>query len=373
MNESRHGIVVFFVGYLVLMYLMGLMLWPFLSSIIFAGILAGSFFPVMRAINTRIKHPRWSAIIVCLIIVLAIFLPSVFIIIKLSEEALTLYQAIKQKLSEDDLEQLMFGVRYFPEILREMFEIANLDFNVATIKSIILETSKEASSWIFDLLNSWISNIFSFLMHFVIMLIVIYTLLVDGDRIKAFVLALSPLPDEEEELVIERFNQINYVTLVGNGIGAVIQGVFAGIGFWFAGIGSLTLWTTLMIVLAFIPLVGISIVYIPVCLYLLITGEMVSAIVLMIYCTSVSLIVENWFKSIFVGNRAEIHSTLVFLSIIGGLMVFGIPGIFYGPLIISIFLTFVDLYHKRYNSVVLFGKREELSADEPAELEEIDH
>ena len=113
----------------------------------------------------------------------------------------------------------------------------------------------------------------------------------------------------------------------------------------------------MMIVLAFIPLVGISIVYIPVCIYLLIIGNFVSAIVLLIYCTTVSLIVENWFKSIFVGNRAEIHSTLIFLSIVGGLVVFGIPGIFYGPLIISIFLTFVDLYHKRYNEATLFNRQ----------------
>ena len=180
------------------------------------------------------------------------------------------------------------------------------------------------------------------------MIIVIYTLLVDGERIKKFIFALSPLPDDEEELVIERFNQINFVTLIGNGIGALIQGLLAGIGFWISGIESLTLWTTLMIVLAFIPLVGISIVYIPVCLYLLITGKAITALILFLYCTGISLFVENWFKSKFVGNRAEISPTLIFLSIVGGLAVFGIPGIFYGPLIISIFLTFVDLYHKRY-------------------------
>ena len=113
MNDSKHGIIVFFVGYIVLFYLIGLMLWPFLSSIIFAGILAGSFYPVMKALNSRLKHPRWSAIIICLIIILAIFLPSIFIIVKLSEEALSLYQTIKNHLSDDDLEQLFFGGEFF--------------------------------------------------------------------------------------------------------------------------------------------------------------------------------------------------------------------------------------------------------------------
>ncbi|MBU2512856.1 AI-2E family transporter [bacterium] len=348
MNDSKHSIVVFFVGYIVLFYLLGLMLWPFLSSIIFAGILAGSFSPLMNLINNRLQHPKWSASLVCLIIVLAIFLPSVFIIIKLSEEALNLYQAIGVYLSNKDFEQIFANKKYFPDLVKKTFELMHLEFNFDTIKGIVLEASKNASSAVFDIINSWISNIFSFFLHFIIMLIVIFTLLVDGARIKSFILALSPLPDDEEELVIDRFNQINYVTLIGNGIGALIQGVLAGIGFWVAGIESLTLWTTMMIVLAFIPLVGISIIYIPVCLYLLLSGDTITSIMLFSYCTLISLVVENWFKPRFVGNRSEINSTAIFLSIVGGLAVFGIPGIFYGPLIISIFLTFVDLYHKRY-------------------------
>lgn len=350
-SDSKHSIVVFFVGYIVLFYLIGLMLWPFLASLIFAGILAGSFTPVKRFIQKKIHSNKWSAVIVCLIIVLAIFLPAVFIVVKLAEEALLLYQSLKIALAGDTMEELFFGVKYFPQILEELFDMANMEFEMATVKNLLLESSKDVSTYAFEILNSWISNIFSFFLHFIIMLIVIYTLLVDGERIKSFLLALSPLPDDEEELVIERFNQINYVTLVGNGIGAVIQGILAAIGFWFAGIHSLTLWTTMMIVLAFIPLVGISIVYIPVCIYLLVSGKSIAAVGLFLYCTFISLFVENWFKPRFVGNRAEINSTVIFLSIIGGLAVFGIPGIFYGPLIISIFLTFVDLYHKRYTDV----------------------
>ncbi len=351
MNDSKHSKYVFFFGYIVLFYLIGLMLWPFLSPIIFAGILAGSFSPVMKLIDQKANHRKLSAIIVCLIIILAIFLPSVFIIIKLSDEVSLLVQNIKTHLTDEELEKLLFGFRYSPEILQEVFKMANIEFGVETIKGFLLDTSKNASSVIFSTVNTWITDVFSFFLNFIIMLIVIYTLLVDGPKIKEFLLALSPLPDDEEELVIKRFNQINYVTLVGNGIGALIQGILAAIGFWIAGIESLTLWTSMMIVLAFIPLVGISVVYIPVCIYFLIIGKTISSILLFCYCTIISLAVENWFKPKFVGNRAEINATLIFLSIVGGLAVFGIAGIFYGPLIISIFLTFVDLYHKRYTDV----------------------
>lgn len=348
MNDARHSKIVFFVGYIALFYLIGLMLWPFLTSLIFATILAGSFSPLMDLIDKKLERRKLSATIVCFIIIMSVFIPFVFISIKLSDEALLLYKNLMLQIDDGKLEEILFGSNYFPKIVSDVFEMADVKFNAESVKGLLVDTSKEASSAIFNTLNSWISNMFSFLLHFIIMIIVIFTFLVDGSRIKAFILALSPLPDEEEELVIEKFNQINYVTLVGNGIGAVIQGLLAGIGLWLSGIESLTLWTSLMIVLAFIPLVGISIVYIPICIYILVTGDTVTSIVLFIYCTAVSLVVENWFKPRFVGNRAEINSTLIFLSIIGGLAVFGIAGIFYGPLIISIFLTFVELYHNRY-------------------------
>ena len=348
MNDQKQAKIVFFIGYLVLFYLIGLMLWPFVSSIIFAAIIAGSFMPVMNYLAEKTHHRKWSAILVCLLIVLAVFLPAVFIIIRLSEEALQLYQSIKAYLSQEQLEAFLLDTDRMPGIVKEIFDMANLELNVASIKGLLLEASKSASSTIFDIVNSWISNLFFFFLQFLIMLVVMYTLFVDGTRIKEFFLDLSPLPDDEEELVIEKFNQINYVTLVGNGIGGIVQGILAGIGFWVAGLQSIALWTTTMVILAFIPLVGISIIYIPACIYLLILGKTISGIVLFIYCTIVAQLVENWFKPKFVGNRAQINSTLIFLSIIGGLSVFGVPGIFYGPLIISIFLTFVELYHSRY-------------------------
>ena len=74
-----------------------------------------------------------------------------------------------------------------------------------------------------------------------------------------------------------------------------------------------------MVVLAFIPLVGISIIYIPACIYLYFKGKIIASIVLFIYCTVISILTENWFKAQFIGKRVQINSLLVFFSILGGL------------------------------------------------------
>ena len=329
---------------------MGMLAWPFITPLIFAGIIAGTFYPLLNYLtDKRLLNQKKAAAIVCLLIFLAIILPSVFLVMQLSKEALSLYEFLKTNLTEDKIINYLFEKNYFSGLMGEIFQIADLEYDVATVQNLILDTAKNISATLFEILNLWITNIFSFIFQFLIMMLMIYTLLVDGHSIKRFFLDLSPMPDDEEEKIIEKFNQMNFVTLIGNGIGGLIQGILAGIGFWAAGLESLMLWTTSMVFLAFIPLVGISIIYVPTCIYLFIIGKIWSSVILFIYCTVISLIVENWFKPKFVGNRVKINSTLVFFSIIGGMSVFGIPGIFYGPLIVSIFLTFVTLYHKRYN------------------------
>ena len=180
------------------------------------------------------------------------------------------------------------------------------------------------------------------------MLLVIFGLFSEGQTLKRFAFRLSPLPDSWEQLIVDKFNQMNHVTLVCNGIGGVLQGGFATIGLAIAGVSSLSLWFTLMSLLAFVPLVGISFVYIPASIYFLVVGKVGTGTFLFIYCTVVSLIVEKGFKPKFIGQRVGMSSLLVLFYIIGGMSAFGMAGIFYGPLICTIFLTAVGIYHEKY-------------------------
>ncbi len=350
-ENPNHANAVFLFGYIVLIGLIFWMAWPFLTSIIFALILAGVFHPLKTFLEHKTNSPILASAGICLLIVVSVFVPLVFLVFKLSQESYALYQYLLADLTEERLQELIFQSEYGKTIISKVFDLTGIQINLTYLKELIIDAAKVGSSYLLETLNAWIANIFIFLLHFFIMLVVIFAVLANDDNIKRFLLDFSPLPDEEEEMMIEKFNQMNYVTLVGNGLGGIIQGVLAGVAFFFVGIDSYMLWSTVMIILAFIPLLGISLVYIPACLYLLAIGEIWGSVIIFFYCTAISLIVENWFKPRFVGKRVKIDSTLVFLSIVGGMSVFGIAGIFYGPLIVSVFLTFVSLYHKKYTQL----------------------
>jgi predicted PurR-regulated permease PerM len=103
-----------------------------------------------------------------------------------------------------------------------------------------------------------------------------------------------------------------------------------------------------MSILAFLPIFGIGLVMIPTAGFLVLTGRLSEGVFLFIFYIILSFSIEYIVKPKMVGEQVKMPTLLVFLSIIGGLSVYGILGIIYGPLIITAFLTLSDIYLARY-------------------------
>lgn len=337
--------------FIFLIYLLWIMMKPFFGAILFASIITGSIYPLfLRLLDKTQLTRRIAAIIMCVFVMVVVFFPTIYLSFVLSKEVIIFYQNIATGITDVSVNNYFFGNGHIADLLRNLGSILGIEINLDTFRNEVVNQLRNFSGIAIVTINNIVGNIVIFLFNFVIMILVIYALLAEGIPLKRFLLKLSPLPEDQEELIIDNFNQMNFVTLVCNGIGGLIQGVLAGIGFWLAGINLVVLWTSIMVVLAFIPLLGISIVYIPVCIYLAIIGKTFACIALFIYCSVIALVTENWFKPLFIGKRIQINSLFVLFSIIGGMTVFGFGGIFYGPVIAILFLTTVDLYHKYYST-----------------------
>ena len=107
-----------------------------------------------------------------------------------------------------------------------------------------------------------------------------------------------------------------------------------------------------MALLAFLPIVGIGVVFLPTALFLFLKGRIAASVFFVVLYAVLSFGVEYILKPKIVGNRVQMHTLLVFLSIIGGMKLFGILGIIYGPLVVTCFLTLVDIYHENYQKMV---------------------
>lgn len=179
-------------------------------------------------------------------------------------------------------------------------------------------------------------------------LVVTFYMLIDGHRLRVFVRQLSPFARDDHELIIDKFKEVARGILVGNGIGSAIQGLLGGIAMAVVGLPAPVFWGAVMTVLAFLPIVGISFVVLPATAYLALTGRYAAAIGFFLFCAVQALIVENPVKARLIGRRARMHDLPAFIGIIGGLAVFGVQGLLFGPLIVALFLTLTELYRERY-------------------------
>ena len=174
----------------------------------------------------------------------------------------------------------------------------------------------------------------------------------DGHKLIEFLIDLSPLPRKEDEKLIQKFKDMTGAILMGNGLGGLIQGTAGGIVFAMFGLNSPFLWGVVMAFLAFLPIIGIGVVFLPAALYLFLKGKIAAALFFVVFYGILSGGIEYIFKPKIVGDRVKMHTLLVFLAIIGGLKLFGILGIIYGPLIVTGFLTLTDIYTSNYQRIV---------------------
>jgi predicted PurR-regulated permease PerM len=110
-----------------------------------------------------------------------------------------------------------------------------------------------------------------------------------------------------------------------------------------------------MAILAFFPIVGIAVVFLPASVYLFLKGRIAAGIFFVIFYLIVTSVVEYVVKPKLVGNKVQIHTLLVFISVLGGLKAFGILGIIYGPLVVTAFLTLTDIYRSSYETYIREG------------------
>jgi predicted PurR-regulated permease PerM len=216
------------------------------------------------------------------------------------------------------------------------------------VERALLDTGRSLTQYLAARANAFLSSILSTTLHVIITLFSIFYLFIHGDKLRAFIYRLSPLKDDEDQIFMNKLGEVGRAILVGSGTSSLLQGLVAGIAWVVVGLPSPVLWGILMAVAAFLPLVGIAAVVLPATIYLWIEGRPLAAVLFMIFCMGESFFFEYGIKPRIMGSSMSMNSLLVFLSLLGGIIGFGVPGLVYGPLIMTLFLTLVQLYQTRY-------------------------
>jgi predicted PurR-regulated permease PerM len=338
----------FVIIFLTSIFAFGYVLFGFLTDFILALLFLSLFSPLYKRTLAQVKRKWLASLIVSLVVVFVVAIPTSFVVGSLSAEAAAAYNSSRESLSIAEIDDFLFGVGIFATYAKKISSLVGFEYTHDSVAAQLSSIAGTVTAFLYSQIQTVLGNVFKVVFHFVIMIVMLFYLFIDGPKLKSYLFLLSPLPPEEEELITTQFKNVGRATLFGNGIGSLIQGTIAGVAMAVVGLPSPVMWGSVASIFAFLPLVGIGIVTVPSTIYLIAIERYWAAALFFGLCSAMSLFVENVVKTKLIGDQMKMHNLLIFLSILGGIGTFGIIGILYGPLLVMLFLTFVELYQRNY-------------------------
>jgi predicted PurR-regulated permease PerM len=334
-----------FVALLVLVTLaFGWILLPFYGAVFWGIVLAIVFAPLQRRVLARLghRHPNSAALITLAVVLLMVILPLTLVGMALARELDALYQRIQSGEVDlaRDFNRIVSAMPDWSTRLLQRFGLVD----IAAIQERITTAAAQGSQAIASRALKIGQNTLDIVIEFFVMLYLAYFLLRDGSALQRRVRAAIPLDPGSKRNLFAKFATVVRATVKGNIVIAVIQGTLGGIALWFLDVRGALLWGVLMAVLSLLPAIGAAIVWLPVALFLLATGELVQGFGLIAYGVLVIGLVDNLLRPVLVGNDIKMPDYLVLVSTIGGISVFGINGFVIGPMIAAMFLAAWDIF-----------------------------
>ncbi|MFL5431222.1 MAG: AI-2E family transporter [Myxococcales bacterium] len=347
--ESRKARITFGVLVLVASALFVLVIWPFRAPLFLAVVLAAVFQRPFERTSAFLRGRRkLASAVLTLGVFFAIVLPFASIAAFAVRESLVGLDYLRSELGVTNVTDLKSGQlppRAEAAINRTLGVV---HLNRAQVQEGITRVSEEIRTAAPELLAS--SGRAAF--HTVVMLIALYFLLLEGAGLIEWLGTVSPLQARQTRELLTEFRKVSNASVVGSVVSALAQGILTAIGFAITGVPHALFFGLLTAIASFVPVVGTAIVWVPAVLLLGATGHMTAAIVLAAWCLVFVIGGEHVGKPLLLRGQVEMHTGLVFLSLLGGLEVFGLLGIIIGPLIVSFFLALMRMYRRDFQRVV---------------------
>jgi predicted PurR-regulated permease PerM len=324
------------------------MIQQFLMALFLAGLFSALARPLFLRFESRFGGRRHLASAATLLVMaVLVLIPLTILIGIVVAQAIEITQAVTpwvktQLASPDAFSEGMQRLPFYEEIL--------------PLRNLLLEQAGEAVSATSKFVVGGLSSLTLGTLNFVLMAFVIlysmFFLQMDGDKVVEKILYYLPLKAADEHIMLKKFTSVTRATLKGTLVIGILQGGLAGAAFAVAGIDNWVFWGTVMVVLSIIPAVGSALVWIPACIFLALQGQVGTAIGLGVFCGLVVGSLDNILRPILVGRDTQMHELLIFLSTLGGIVMFGFSGIFIGPLIASFFISIWEMYGVEFADVL---------------------
>lgn len=347
------------------LYLAFSVLEPFLSTIIFATILAALSHSVhKRVLNKLNGRKNLAALTTVSLLTILIVLPLFLVGSAMVNQGLDFVATVRKWIDAGGMDQLsdrstIDNILRWVDINLPFVELRNIDF-----QSGLLTLTQRLSEQFLKQGYEVVGNFASITMRFVIMIFIAFYLIRDGEGMVKAIKHLSPLREDQEDRIFTKVRAVARSVLMGSMFTALLQGFAAAIGLAIVGVPAV-FWGTMIAFSSLIPVVGTALFTLPITGYLLLIGSYKSAIFFGLWCAIVVGSIDNFVRPYLMRGEGGLSPFYVFLAIVGGIQVFGLSGLLYGPLIIGFAMVMLLIYEEEFREILL---ENEPSATEGPEI-----
>lgn len=319
--------VLFLLLYLGAIFTLAYLFKPYFTFLILGGIIVVLLDPVNRWVRSYIPNRMASSLLMTLLAIVLILIPLGSLVYSIGSQIDTV-KGIAQSTN-------------FSEISQGIEDVAGFSVNV---EAVVVDGLNRLRGVATHQAPTILGSVTSIILNVFIMFFLIYYGFKEGDRLKRGLLSLLPLDDVYKERLKERAHSVLYGTLYGQLVVSMLQGLLVGGSFWLFGLSGGLLWGFVAAILAFLPLLGTPLVWVPGTVALWTQNQPTAAIVFFVFNAVFTTNIDNVIKPKLIGDRVQMHPLLVLLSILGGLHVFGFIGFIVGPVIAAVCILIISFY-----------------------------
>jgi len=342
-TSDRLTTVLSYGALLLLGYLVYLVVSPFLLPLAWSGVLAIFFYPAYERLRRRYS-PNWSAAICTLAVTGLLIVPVLLILIYATREAIEASASVREAVATGNAimpSELADNLRaHLPESWREV-----------DVTNYLKQGAEKAAAFLASRVGALLKNVFSFVVNLFILLFALFFIFKDGPRIVRAMRHLIPFDREVQDAMLQESRDLIFASVALSLVIAAVQGTLGGIAMALGGLSAPVFLGLMIGFCSVIPVVGSALIWVPGALWLGFNGHWGKAVLVVIICGGIAGVADNLLRPLLLRNRTKLNDLLIFISILGGLDVFGLLGLILGPTVVAAALGVLRVHMEHQEEV----------------------
>ena len=333
-SQKRLGNALFYGIAIVLAYLVYLVFAPFLVALAWAGVLVVVCYPIYECLTRR--WGRTGAAAVCTAgVTLLLIVPVVLVMIAFVHQGVGAVQFIQLEAANGHLAWIS---KLWSRVQQHFPETSSEDFAVS-----LHRYGEQAAGFVAARVGTILRSTGLFLFHLGVTILAMFYLFRDGESMLERFREVLPFEKAYRDRMLSDARDLIYASVTSSLVVAVAHGTLGGVAFALTGIPAPIFWGVMVAFFSLVPVVGSAVIWVPAAIILVVQGHVARGILLAVFFIMIAAVVDNVLRPWLISGRARMSGLVIFISVLGGISVFGMLGLVLGPIVVATAASLLDL------------------------------